>query len=519
MNEGTHYDLTETGWVRPPEPPLAQNIFLREQQVRFGPGKPVMPDDAEEQPRVFAYPAGVNLSTLPRAGFGLASFSMLRALAAACKEIRLNIELIKREIRALEWDIVPRTERDPDTQAYRDDIQAARRFLDMPDGIHDFDQWLNILLEDLLAVDATAIWPELDAAGNLAALELIDGTTIRPLLDARGRIAPPPLPAYIQNIHGMPMSHFTRNRLIYRPFNAVSYSPYGTSPIEFILLVVNLALRRDTYRVAYFTDGNVPEALIGAPSSWTQPQIQTWQEYWDAMVAGKISQLRKMHFVPLEAGRGSLPIHEFNRSDPDKSEMDSWLMRVAAWAYGNSPGEFGLAEGQGLGGKGWGEAMENIQYRSMLGPLTQYLSRLLSGIVQTWMHFPNLKFKWSGLTAQTDPLQQAQIDEIYIRAGVDSIDEVRGRRGQAPLGVGPIVQTPYGPVEVKPGFDEQMRVRANPFSLAIGDNPLAKADNPADDPSDAQRDAAQQAIAEVLRTYWVGLRARIVEVMRDDTRT
>ena len=40
-------------------------------------------------------------------------------------------------------------------------------------------------------------------------------------------------------------------------------------------------------------------------------------------------------------------------------------MKVACWAYGNNPAEFGITGGAGLGGAGFMEGSENIQQRSL----------------------------------------------------------------------------------------------------------------------------------------------------------
>ncbi len=413
----------------------------------MGPGVPVLPQQPQETPRIFAYRPGVNLVMQPRQGFGLASFRMLRNLGLACKEIRLNVEMLKREVRALEWDIVPLHEDDPNKEKYGADIEAIRRVLRQPDGYLDFDQWINQLLEEMLVVDAVTIWPERDRAGAVQALELVDGTTMRPLLDERGRV-PLSGPAYIQMVHGMPLSYFERDRLVYAPFNTTVYSPYGISGTEFVLLMVNMALRREISHVAQFTEGNVPDALVGAPSSWTQNQVNQWQEYWDAMVSGNVAQQRKMHFVPLEGGRGQVPVYEFRPNDVAEVKVDEWLMRVACWAFGNSPGEFGLTGGAGLGlgGKGFGEAQENIQYRTGLGPITQYVRSLLTRIIGQWYGMPHLRFVWVGLDPKADELRQAQVDEIYLRRGVYGVDTVRMRLGMGPLGAPVTVDTPSGPV-------------------------------------------------------------------------
>jgi len=392
----------------------------------MGPGRPVLPARPEEQPRLFEYQTGVNLISIPRHGFGLVPFPVLRTLALASKEIRLNIELIKREIRALEWEITPASEKDKTD--YSVEIEQITQFLETPDGYHDFDQWLNILLEEMLTIDAVTIWPEVAMGGQLLGVEMVAGDTIRPLLDFRGRVAPPPTPAYIQVLHGLPTSYFTRDRLIYRPFNAAASSPYGTSPIEFIVLAINLALRRDTYHVASFTEGNVPEALVGAPSTWTQEQVDAWQQYWDALVQGNVSEQRKMHWVPLEGGRGGqIPVYEFRKDDVNQTLRDEWLMRVACWAFGNSPAEFGITPGSGLGGAGFTDSMENVQYRSMLGPITQFIAKLLNAIIRQWLKKPHLKYQWIGLDPQEDQHQQALVDEIYTQIGVYDVAYVQDR--------------------------------------------------------------------------------------------
>lgn len=428
----------------------------------FSPGQPVLPQNPEEQPRLFEYMAGINLISVPRAGFGLTPFPVLRNLALACKEIRLNIELIKREIRALDWEIVPAQEKDKSN--YSADIQAVSQFLEQPDGYHEFDQWLNILLEEMLSIDALTIWPEMDRSGKLLAMEIVAGDTIRPLLDFRGRVAPPPMPAYLQVLHGLPTAYFTRDRLLYRPYNTSAKSPYGASPIEFIILAVNLALRRDTFHISEFTEGNVPEALVGAPSTWTQEMVDAWQTYWDSMVAGNVDAQRKMHWVPLEGGRGQVPVYEFRpRDDVNQTPRDEWLMRVACWAFGNNPAEFGITAGAGLGGAGFTASMENVQYRSMLGPVTQYLGRLFNVIIQRWLGQPHLKHRWVGLDTQEDQLQQAQVDDVYTRMGVYSVAYVQDR-----LGIPPEMRPVAGSVGAQTGSLAGLTPNVKPVTLPAG---------------------------------------------------
>jgi hypothetical protein len=78
---------------------------------RFGPGYPPMPVEPEPEPRLFQYQPGINLMMIPRMGDGVLPFATLRSMSKACKEIRLNIEHIKRTMRGVDWDIVPNDKR------------------------------------------------------------------------------------------------------------------------------------------------------------------------------------------------------------------------------------------------------------------------------------------------------------------------------------------------------------------------------------------------------------------------
>jgi hypothetical protein len=437
-----------------------QGDSQKRQSSIFGPGVPVMPVNPLDRPRTFQYKPGINLVIIPRYGYGLTDFGTLRNLAAACKEIRLNIELVKREVRSLEWKIVAQQENDK--RDYSKDVDEVQAFLDEPDGNQmDFDSFINAALEEALVTDALTIYPSM-SGGELASLDLVDGTTIRPVLDYRGKIAKPPMPGYMQVLYGMPAGSWTTDELIYRPINASVNSPYGTSPIEFIMLAVNLALRRETYHVGYYTEGNVPESIVGLPATWSQKQIDDWQQYWDALLSGNVKQQRKMHFFPRD-GSGGMPVYEFRRDNVDMTAQDEWLMKVACWAFGNSPQEFGLTSGAGLGGAGYAGAMADVHSRSMIGPVTQYLQRILTKIIHKQMRKPWLKFQWIGLDPTEDTLKQAQVDQINMDMGVydvgyiqerDGIPQEHRPSGPPQAGTGDMLDLPYGSAEGVPTLED-----------------------------------------------------------------
>ncbi len=63
-------------------------------------------------------------------------------------------------------------------------------------------------------------------------------------------------------------------------------------------MTVNIALRRQLWQLDYFTEGSIPDALIGVPQSWTPDQIRQFQDYWDTEFSGDLAKRRRAKFVP-----------------------------------------------------------------------------------------------------------------------------------------------------------------------------------------------------------------------------
>jgi hypothetical protein len=113
-------------------------------------------------------------------------------------------------------------------------------------------------LEDLLVIDAPALEVRHNRAGEIAGLDVVDGATIKLLFDDTGRRPNPPAPAFEQVIHGRPWKLLSAAELIYWPRNPRPHKAYGFSPVEQIVMTVNIGLRRQIMQLQHFTEGNVP---------------------------------------------------------------------------------------------------------------------------------------------------------------------------------------------------------------------------------------------------------------------
>lgn len=457
----------------------------------FAPGVPMAPVIADdEKPRVFDYMSGVNLYMTPRSGYGLLPFSALKNFAETSDAVRIVVEAIKREIRSAEWHI---TAEDPkDETDYSREIRRLTAAWRMPDGVTEFDAWCNAVLEDMLVYDAVSLWLDTDASGGVLSVEQIDGSTIRPLLDVRGRIPRPPTPGFMQYIKGRNWQWFTADRLLYRPFNTSAASPYGRSPIEFLILRLNESLRRQYSAAEYWSSTNVPEAMAFLPSEWSPENIRTFQDYFDTLLVGDIAKLRRIKFMP---SPGGTPIYEFRRPDAaSAAQFDEWMLKMTCWAFGFLPSELGLVAGSGLGGKGFMDGMENAQYRFGIGPIVSFLQNLFSGIVQRQTSAP-LVWRFKDLGPVEDKQAEAQLLQTQLQNGIIDINVWRQKAGQPPIeGAEPFYLTSTGPVPLRTLFAQMAQQAA--AGAASAQTPAAERRAPEPDAVDAAPEPEAQPTPE-----------------------
>ena len=211
--------------------PLERNPWLS--MVPFGPGNPITPGainplraDGRPDPRRYEYQVAQNINITETR---LVPFKTLRAAADQIDIIRRCIEVIKAKLVGLEFDIVLGQDAGEKIQAksggdhvramvkardeMTDEIDRIRTFWENPDRANGltFTDWLTIALEEILVIDALAIWPQKTVGGELYGLQILDGATIKPLLDDRGMRPMAPAPAYQQILYGFPRSEFAAN--------------------------------------------------------------------------------------------------------------------------------------------------------------------------------------------------------------------------------------------------------------------------------------------------------------------
>ena len=159
---------------------------------------------------------------------------------------------------------------------------------------------------------------------------VMDGALVKRVIDENGLTPAPPNPAYQQILHGLAAVNYTTDDLLYLPRNKRSHRLYGFSPVEQCVMMVNIALRRSIAQLNYFTEGNIPEALISCPPEWRPAQIREMQEIFDGMLRGDLAARSGAKFVP-----GGLSV-QFTKDALLKDDFDEWLARIICFAFSRS---------------------------------------------------------------------------------------------------------------------------------------------------------------------------------------
>jgi hypothetical protein len=424
-------------------------------------GKPPKPN-ARGGPRTWDYPAffnemlGQELGVEPERDATGLDFSEIRKFADEHEVTRTVIETCKDQLTKLRWTwrLKPKagqTQQEIKEASETDSrIKELNKFFKYPDKEHDFTQWLRIWLEDLLVCDAVSVWRQPNRIGGLYALRIIDVGTIQRKIDEMGVTPAPvnPYPyniAYQQSIKGMVMSEFTTDDMFYYIRNPRSWAFYGYSAVEQIIMTLATGMRRMAFQLAHYTEGNIPPMFLRAPKEWTLEQIKDFQAWWDIMISTH-EDLSKGWMIPGDIE----PI--FPQKENLKDDFDEWVARVVCYAFSVSPNAFI----KNLNRATSEQAREQADEEGLQSRMT-IITTIMNHLQEKWFGYEDIEFHLVYDRPQ-DSKKQAEIDNIDIRNGVKSVDEVRRERGYPPIGAPNRVYTNNGYIPLTEGDEGRFDV-------------------------------------------------------------
>ena len=444
--------------------------------VPFGPGLPIIPGainpvdptTGRPQPRRYEYQVAQNINIVPTRAI---PFTTLRGAADQIDILRRCIEVIKNKMTGLDFDIVLGQDASEKISSesggdhvramakarekYTDEINRLREFWENPDKAngYTFADWLNIALEDILVIDAWAVYPQPTVGGDLYGFQILDGSTIKPLIDDRGMRPMPPNAAYQQILYGFPRSEFsatdedvkadgefTADQLAYMVRNRRSISIYGFSPVERSLPLADIYLRRQAWLRAEYTDGVLPDLMFTTDEDWgTNPDLlRAYENILNDDLAGQTAQRKRARLLP----KGLAPIVNEGYGEKFKDTLDEYLVTSICGHFGVQPNEIGFTPSGGLGGAGFEDGRYETAESLGITPLANWISKQITNLSYTYLGMPReLEFKL--LTSRrADTEENARKAQIEVTSAGKTVNERRSELGL------PLLDTPQADMPI-----------------------------------------------------------------------
>ena len=444
--------------------------------VPFGPGMPITPgainpiDPAtgRPMPRRYEYQVAQNINITETR---LVPFKTLRAAADQIDILRRCIEVTKSKLTGLEWDIVLGSDASEKIVAeiggdhvramaqarenFTEEINRLRTFWENPDRANGltWTDWLMTLAEEVLVIDAWAVYPQPSVGGDLYGFQILDGSTIKPLIDDRGMRPMPPNAAYQQILYGFPRSEFAANDddpkadgeftsddLAYMVRNRRSISVYGFSPVERALPLADIYLRRQQWLRAEYTDGVLPELMFTTDEDWgNNPDLlRAYENILNDDLAGQTEQRKRARLLP----KGLSPVVNEGYGEKFKDTLDDYLITSICGHFGVQPGEIGFAPKGGLGGAGFEEGRADTAEALGIQPLANWISKMITNLSYTYLGMPReLEFRLM-TSKRMDNESSARKAQIEVTSAGKTINERRSELGL------PLLDTPQADMPI-----------------------------------------------------------------------
>ena len=452
--------------------PLERQTFL---PVAFGPGVPITPgainplrEDGRPDPRRYEFQVAQNINITETR---LIPFKTLRAAADQIDILRRCVEVSKSKLVGLDWDIVLANDASEKIvaqsggdhvramaqarQEFTDEINRIREFWENPDRSNGltFSDWLMIAAEEILVIDALAVWPQKSVGGDLYGFQILDGSTIKPMLDDRGMRPAPPNVAFQQILYGFPRAEFTANDddpkadgeftcddLAYMVRNRRAISTYGYSPVERALPLADIYLRRQQWIRSEYTDGVIPDLMFTTTADWgNNPDLlRAYENILNDDLAGQTEQRKRARLLPT----GLVPVTNDGYGEKFKDTLDDYLITSICGHFGVQPAEIGFAPKGGLGGAGFEEGRAGNAEALGIQPLANWISKMLTNLSYTYLGMPReLEFRLM-TSKRMDNEENARKNQIEVTSGGKTINERRSEMGL------PLLDTPQADMPI-----------------------------------------------------------------------
>jgi hypothetical protein len=145
---------------------------------------------------------------------------------------------------------------------------------------------------------------------------------------------------YLRVVNGVIMRAYQRDELMYVKENPRTWSFYGLSPIECIIIVAHVMLYAHDVQFRYFLTGAVPAAVIGVVGAGDVSEIRA---YLNEVARGKQEAIAVVGIPP----QGNLIVQRLAETNRELQyiQLLEWYARLISIAFGLQPWELGILSG------------------------------------------------------------------------------------------------------------------------------------------------------------------------------
>ena len=356
---------------------------------------------------------------------------------------RRAINCIKDRIAGMRWRIQPRQGYSPEEIPQgAERIRILTSNFESPNPDDSFRSLAEQVLEDIIVGGYGAIEvqrnPEWEQATNSLrsgtgeapapthasplVVWAVDGASIRMNMGWDGS---PQSQRYLQvNDQTNSKIELDDDELIYIRLNPRTHTPFGLGRLEVAFETINSFLGAHRYASRLASNTVVQYAL------WLQDLTP---EHHERLIRWWQDEIEGTGKVPILSVESKPEVLRFGGgTDADlRLQWQEFLLRVVASAFDLPPFYLGVERDVN---RSTAEEMNEMAFRQAIVPTARLLAESLTrGAISKKLGWDDLEFVFADVDA-TDPLEEAQIQQILLQSGVLTVNEVRRMRGLPELG-------------------------------------------------------------------------------------
>ncbi len=245
----------------------------------------------------------------------------------------------------------------------------------------------------------------------------VDGSSIRMNLEWDGAVDSP---RYVQiRDQSNTKVELNDDELIYMRLNPRTHTPFGLGRLEVAFETINAFLGAHRYAARLASNSVVQYAL------WLQDLTP---EHHERLIRWWQDEIEGTGKVPILSVESKPEVLRFGGgTDADlRLQWQEFLLRVVASAFDLPPFYLGVERDVN---RSTAEEMNELAFQQAIVPTARlFAESLTQGAIVKRLGWNDLEFVFADVDA-TDPLEEAQIQEILLRSGVLTVNEVRRMRG------------------------------------------------------------------------------------------